>query len=175
MPNLLNFLMGEPWSPYLFCFALALLVAIFLKLRKGKRRFVSSFIPKSQLMTPTENAFFKILQEALGKDFEIFSKIRIGHIIRPIKGLSKSAWYKHNNKIARKHVDFILYCPDQKRIMAVLELDDSSHERDQAKIRDEFVNHAFKSAGIYMMRFTPGKHNTPESVKKTIQYNFDNF
>jgi very-short-patch-repair endonuclease len=60
------------------------------------------------------------------------------------------------NKIACKHVDFVL-CDKELNILLAIELDDSSHNRQDRKERDEIVNAAFRSAGLPLMR-EPAKH-----------------
>ena len=65
-------------------------------------------------------------------------------LIEPIKRSPKYKTYFY--KIQAKHVDFVL-C--DKKLMAryIIELDDSSHETENRKQRDAFLDQALSSAG----------------------------
>lgn len=54
-------------------------------------------------------------------------------------------------KIQSKHVDFVLYDQDL-RIKAILELDDNSHNQQDRKERDLFVDEVLQSVGYRVIR-----------------------
>ena len=49
-------------------------------------------------------------------------------------------------KIKSKHVDFVI-CDKNMYIKAIIELDDSSHDTQKGKDRDEFVDTILRSVG----------------------------
>ncbi|MBR3404955.1 MAG: DUF2726 domain-containing protein, partial [Firmicutes bacterium] len=55
------------------------------------------------------------------------------------------------NRIKAKHTDFILVEPETLEVLAVVELDDPSHEREDRIERDEFVDHVYEAAGIPLL------------------------
>lgn len=54
-------------------------------------------------------------------------------------------------KIQSKHVDFVL-CDQDLRIKAILELDDNSHNQQDRKERDLFVDEVLQSVGYRVIR-----------------------
>ncbi len=54
----------------------------------------------------------------------------------------------YTNKIDRKHVDFLLCHPKTMQPIVGIELDDSSHQRQDRKERDDFVDGVFKAARL---------------------------
>ncbi|MGI5917257.1 MAG: DUF2726 domain-containing protein [Anaerolineae bacterium] len=58
----------------------------------------------------------------------------------------------YNNRIDRKHVDFLLCDPQTMAPLLGIELDDSSHRRPDRRARDELVDRIFESAGLPLLR-----------------------
>ena len=56
------------------------------------------------------------------------------------------------NPISQKHIDFVVNCAESSRIVAAIELDDSSHERPERRERDAFVNRLFWQMGLGLIR-----------------------
>ena len=55
---------------------------------------------------------------------------------------------KYWNKINRKHVDFLICDRDTLKPIVAIELDDSTHARENRQLRDEFVNQIFTAAKL---------------------------
>lgn len=84
----------------------------------------------------------KAIADELG--YTVFAKVRLLDILEPQKGTKKYKTYFY--KIQAKHVDFVL-C-DQKLVAKyIIELDDSSHDTQPRKERDEFVDQVLESVG----------------------------
>lgn len=134
-----------------FWVGLAVVIAAIILLRmyagEGKRL---PYIPRERLVTNAELRFFKSLRKAVLDDWEIFAMVRIADILRVEKGVkNRRSWV---NKILAKHIDFVLCNPNSLEIVMGIELDDSSHQRADRIERDRFVDHAFESAGIPLLR-----------------------
>ena len=102
-----------------------------------------------KLFSPTEAAFFKALQEATAPQFIPLAKVRVADLLNA-RG-SGGAWRRAFNRIQSKHVDFVLCRPDLS-VECAIELDDSSHAAESRGDRDDFLNQAFKGAGIPLHR-----------------------
>ncbi|EGU47019.1 hypothetical protein VII00023_02049 [Vibrio ichthyoenteri ATCC 700023] len=117
---------------------------------------------RNTLVTKSELAFYRALTVSVKNRHLIFSKVRIADVLSPKKGeYDKSNWRRAFNQIACKHYDFVLCDPETLDIHMVIELDDSSHERNDRKKRDVFVDAATASAGVTFKRF---------KVQKTYDY-----
>src|SRR5699024_12254951 len=88
-------------------------------------------IYQKNLMTPTEEGFYKVLKEAL-PEYTVFVQVGLSRLIDVKKGNDYQQWF---NRVTRMSVDYVLV--DEKlRTVAAIELDDASHNTKQAKARD---------------------------------------
>lgn len=145
------------------CFSVLFIKFIF----KGQS---TSFKYQSQgkLFSPAEHTFFLVLKQAISDDFEIFAKVRIADILIPDQSMSRrnqaSAFYK----ISSKHFDYILCDKNTLDVVAVIELDDKSHNLDKVRARDVFVEKSCKTAGLKLLRFPCKSRYQVKSVHKKI-------
>lgn len=105
-----------------------------------------------RLFTPAERSFLGALEQATDHQWRVMGKVRLADVLHPQKGLSRSAYFQALNRIAQKHVDFVLCDPQTLRVVGVIELDDRSHERADRQRRDELVDGALAAAGVPLLR-----------------------
>lgn len=108
-----------------------------------------SYQPR-QLLTKHElQEYQKLKRYADLRGWKICPKVRLFDLIEPKRGSAKKQTLI--NKIQSKHVDFVLVDQNMK-LIGVLELDDSTHDRADRKQRDSFVRDALEGAGITMIQ-----------------------
>jgi hypothetical protein len=130
--------------------ALVSLAKILLPTRDGGTREYP-FVRCDALMSPAERSFYGVLVQAAAGRYAVFGKVRLGDIVKTMPGLSASSRASAFNRIACKHVDFVLCDPRSLAIMAVVELDDKSHSTDRGRRRDEYVDGVLSAAAIPLM------------------------
>ena len=109
-----------------------------------------SYRSRRFLLSATERDFFHAMQSALDGRWLLFSKVRLADVVT----CKASQWDKTpGRRIAQKHLDFVVCCPRSFRIVAVIELDDRSHDRPDRRERDSFLNRLFSKAGIPFFRY----------------------
>jgi hypothetical protein len=121
------------------------------------------------LLTAAERSFFGVLQQALASDYQIFAKVRLADIVRPVKNPSRSGWQSAFNRITGKHVDFVLCDSERLGIVAVVELDDRTHERLERGVRDSLVDSALANAGIPVLRVSARQAYSPAQIREQVQ------
>jgi len=130
-------------------FVLALIaVAVLLKAKQPNSDVGLAFEARTPLFSPAERSFYGVLEQALGSDYRVLGKVRLGDIVKPAKGLSNSKRTTANNKLHQKHVDFVICNSADLSLVGVVELDDQSHNREDRAKRDEFVDEALTGAKI---------------------------
>ena len=82
---------------------------------------------------------------------QIFTKIRLADLIVPKPKAENPFWMECFNKIKAKHIDFAL-ADDETCIVALIELDDTSHARADRVERDDFVNAVLENTGYTLLR-----------------------
>ena len=121
------------------------------------------------LLTPAERSFFGVLQQALGSDHQIFAKVRLADIVRPIHNPSRSGRQIAFNRITGKHVDFVLCDSSRLSVVGVVELDDRTHERFERGVRDSLVDSALADAGIPVLRVSARQSYSPTQIREQVE------
>lgn len=123
------------------------------------------FFPKPPMSRPEQILYFrlvKVLPEQI-----VLAQVQLSRILGVKKGHSFKYWY---NRINRMSADFVV-CNKDSRIVAVIELDDSSHEREDRKIADAKKDKALSSAGIPIIRWQAAAMPDEEVIKSVLALN----
>ena len=100
------------------------------------------------LLTTTEYNFYTVLKELCDKEnFLICPKVRLEDFIN----VTAQDRMKYRGHIKSRHVDFVI-CDSWLKIIAAIELDDASHNTQQAQIIDNFKNELFDAIEIPLFR-----------------------
>lgn len=114
-----------------------------------KRNNYAQAYQAKYLLTRNEWYEFKKLKKyAAELNIHICPKVRLLDLVEPRKG---EKYMSYLGKIQSKHVDFVL-CDQDLRIKAILELDDNSHNQQDRKERDLFVDEVLQSVGYRVIR-----------------------
>ncbi|QYE37197.1 DUF2726 domain-containing protein (plasmid) [Polymorphobacter sp. PAMC 29334] len=95
-------------------------------------------IERKRLLTPTEVRFWRLLVAAV-PDHAVFSQVAMGAMLKPVSGLSRSDWWSNYGRYSQKVVDFVVVDPQTGEVVAVVELDDRSHNVDKDAARDALM------------------------------------
>jgi len=118
------------------------------------------------LLTKSEHHFYKALKQAIPDNTHICMKVRMGDLLICSDREWKAGW---GPKISAKHVDFVLINAHTTEIICAIELDDSTHRTNRNRIdRDKFVNKAFETAGVNLIRINTQRHYDVVELKETI-------
>ncbi len=121
---------------------------------------------RDDFLSPAELSFYKVLQSALGDRATISPKVNLADnffVARP----NENQGYR--NKIDRKHVDFLICDPTSMKPLCGIELDDSSHARQDRQTRDEFVDRVFEVAGLSLVRIPASRGYSPQELLQLVE------
>jgi very-short-patch-repair endonuclease len=115
-------------------------------------------------MTEHEHGFYKILDEALGRDYYIIAQAHLSTFLTEnVKGQNWKAAFRHING---KSVDFLLCDKQTLEPLLTIELDDKTHEQSGRILRDAEVERILASAHIPLIRMqSHGEIHTPDFQK----------
>lgn len=102
------------------------------------------------LLTYRERVLYRALRRANDNTFLIMAKVRMGDFIY-LANEPKDRKF-HNNQILCKHVDFLLCDKGTLEPLLVVELDDSSHRKEDHVERDKFKDATFTAVGLPFLR-----------------------
>ena len=106
---------------------------------------------RDDFLSPAERSLYGVLCAAVGEWATVCPKVSLDDVFYAQSG-DHGANVGDRNRIARKHVDFLLCDPGSMRPVLGFELDDASHERAGRQTRDRFVDQVFAAAGLPLLR-----------------------
>lgn len=112
------------------------------------------------LGSKTERGFYLVLQEILPSDYVVHCQVSLMALVQPIN-------FKDNSRTWAKRMDYVITDRSTK-ILAVIELDDSSHRLKRRRERDLYVNAALEGHHKLLRFEASGKYD-PNYVAKTIE------
>lgn len=123
---------------------LALLKA---KAQGGAGEEVWPFYAKKPLSQPEQVLYFRLVQALPGHI--ILAQVQLSRLLGVKKGNNYQAW---SNRINRMSADFVV-CNKDSSIVAVIELDDATHQREDRQAADTKKDKALESAGVQIVRW----------------------
>lgn len=135
------------------------LVSYVKRLGTAKKSLVSYEYAPKLVLTKPEQILFHRLREAL-PTYIVLAQVAMHRVIKP-KGGGKAAF----NTISQKAIDFVI-CRPNFSVVCVVELDDSTHDKDRDMSRDTYMI----SAGIETIRWDvknmPGQPDIALALRK---------
>lgn len=131
----------------------------------------NSYQSTKTLCTKSEQNFLNQLLDKLPLDKVYVScKVRLADVALPKNKNNISLF----NKVARKHIDFVICERRTSRILACIELDDSSHNTFSARKRDKEKNRALTESGVPLFRVATARNYTNNIQNITDILSIDN-
>ena len=127
-----------------------------------------SYDAQPALVSRAELAAFNTLRDAIGTSAHICPKVRIADVLKVRRTGNARADLIAFNRIAQKHVDFVL-TDAAGVILCAIEVDDRSHDRADRRRRDGFVDAAFGGANVPLIRVKPGKLGKSEPLQAILK------
>lgn len=132
---------------------------------------VSKSLPyrvRDDFLSPAEFSFYKILSSLGGTRLIIQSKVRLADVFFVSRPNENVTFF---NRIAQKHLDFLICDSNTMKPLLGIELDDSSHKRNNRQERDDFVERVFQVAGLPLLRLpVQREYNTREIAAQIAPY-----
>jgi very-short-patch-repair endonuclease len=142
--------------------ALAVLKAIF---QGGSADEVWPFYAKTPLSRPEQVLYFRLVS-ALPEHI-ILAQVQLSRFLGVKKGNNYRAWF---NRINRMSADFVV-CNKDFSIVAVIELDDLTHQEKDRQAADAKKDKALSSAGIRIVRWQANAIPDKAAIQAAIMPN----
>lgn len=145
----------------------AVVAFVLWTLMRAPKKLGPPYERKGPLLTKTELHFYRALKLAVKDRWSVMAMVRIADLLKVRSQTPKSlAWF---NRIACKHIDFVLCDPETMEPKAGIELDDSSHQRADRIERDQFVDQAFAAAKFPLIRIVPESEYDVDAIREKIK------
>jgi very-short-patch-repair endonuclease len=127
--------------------AVAFLIYIKAKSQAGSGNEVWPFYAKKPLSQPEQVLYFRLI-EALPEHI-ILAQVQLSRLLGVKKGNNYQSWL---NRINRMSADFVV-CTKDASIVAVIELDDVSHQKKDRQAADAKKDKALGAAEVKIIRW----------------------
>ena len=153
--------------PYLILPALLLqvLLTTFRGLSNTPRKNPNRFIVRKPLLTGAETKCLGLLERAL-PECRIFVQVAMGALLKPRSGLRGGDALSVRGRFAQKIVDFVVVHKMSGDVLAIVELDDASHDAAKDARRDAML----EAGGYRVVRFTARPWPTAASIAAAIHH-----
>lgn len=130
----------------------------------NKQYDLDRYYLKNSIVTPVERWMYNVIEKELPNEYIITPKVGIKDFIGVKKGNNYMKCFGH---IAQKHIDFLVCKKEDLSPVLGIEIDDTSHEKQNRKNRDQENDEIYKTIGLKIVHI-PTK-TKEEDVRKIIQ------
>lgn len=128
---------------------LSVIVPFLKLLQKGTKSKAMPYRLRDDFLSPAEFSFYKVLLSLVDARLTIQSKVRLADVFFVARRKERGVFF---NRISQKHLDFLVCDSVTMKPIFGIELDDSSHKRNDRRGRDEFIENVCQSAGLPLLR-----------------------
>ena len=100
---------------------------------------------KESVMSPSEQKYFRKLEQQYGQNHYIFCQVALDRIINTT---DQKHFYTYWNKINKKSIDFVLVDKQTLQTVKLIELNDYTHNSVKRKQRDEYLKKVCEAAAL---------------------------
>ena len=135
------------------------------KLEDAKEAPTFPYRTRDDFLSPAELSFYRVLLTALNGQGVVCPKAGLSDIFFVMRPHENRAAF---NRIAQKHVDFLVCDTTNLKPLFGVELDDASHARADRRARDEFVEKVFAASSLPLLRVPVQRGYTIQELSAQI-------
>lgn len=128
----------------------------------GERSGSASGYKGEALLTENEKEFYQRLKRAL-PDHEIFPQVAMGAVLAPSVDRSSRRYHQIRGTFSQKIIDFVI-CDASLKVVAVVELDDRTHNAARDEKRDAMLN----CANYRVLRWRSKKKPSEDEIRARV-------
>lgn len=121
---------------------------------------------RDDFLSPAEISLYHVLCSITQDVAIVCPKVGLKDIFFTANAENRQA---HFNRIARKHVDFLLCQPGSMHPLVGVELDDRSHSAAHRQERDDFVDRVFADAQLPLVRVVARRSYNPAELRALVE------
>jgi len=125
------------------------------------------YVLERNLMSKAERSFFGVLEQVTDSSkYYIFPQVSLNNLVTVERG--SGSFQTFHNRVDRKSVDFVLFDRSAVSPVLAIELDDSSHDREDRQERDVFVDRVLAKAGLPLLHVKAKAAYDPKLLATSI-------
>jgi Protein of unknown function (DUF2726) len=137
--------------------------------RKAKGKLNADVYRKQErLFSAAELSFLAALDQAIAPDQRVLGKVRVADLVSVRSGLNPRIRQIVINRVAQKHVDFVVCSGPSLVPVCAIELNDSSHNYSSAKRRDEFLASVCSQVGLPLLVIKASRSYASAAIRQQL-------
>jgi hypothetical protein len=163
---------GEEKVSGLSAVIIAVIIAaiVFGAISEFKRKGVgtSFYERQNKLFSAAELSFLAVLDQAISPGQRVMGKVRVADLIAIRSGLNTKTRQIALNRVAQKHIDFVVCAGPSLTPVCAIELNDGSHNSSAARQRDEFLSSVCAQVGLPLIVVKAGRTYARDTIRQQI-------
>lgn len=135
--------------------------------QKGEKYDLSRYYLKNSIVTSVEKWMYNIIKDELTEEYIVAPKVGIKDFVGVKKG---NNYFKYFGHISQRHIDFLICKKDILSPALGIEIDDTSHEQQNRKNRDQENDQIYNAIGIKVLHIPTRikEEELRDRIKKAI-------
>ena len=146
-------------------FVVFIVLAALKNKQGGSGKLGFPYQPAKPLFSAAERSFLGVLDQAVGPEHRVFGKVRVADVAAVKSGLGNSARQGALNRIAAKHLDFLVCRSGDLSVVCAVELNDKSHASQRAQARDELLANVCRVINLPLLTVPAKAAYSPQDVR----------
>ncbi len=117
---------------------------------------------KKPLFQPDERDLLGLLQQAVGDEYQILSKVRLADVIEVTAIPRRAPWYRAHNRISAARFDFLLCHPETLEPVCAIEMEPATDA-------NAFLDELCQTVGLPLVRLRPESARAYDEVRRAIE------
>jgi hypothetical protein len=136
---------------------------------KWKNKLNADVYRKQELLfSAAELNFLSVLDQVIAPGQRVLGKVRVADLVSVRAGLNPKIRQIAVNRVAQKHVDFVVCSGPSLVPICAIELNDSSHNSSSAKRRDEFLASVCKQVELPLLVIKAARSYPKDAIRQQL-------
>lgn len=128
------------------------------------------FKKRTNLFTPVERSFLGLIEEAVGGQYRVMCRVRLGDILAVRESTNKKTAKAALSRASGKQLDFVLCAKEDMTPLVAIDLVHSNGKEGYKSQRDWFLSGALDAAHIPHLRIKVRSGYTARDIRECIEH-----
>ena len=136
------------------------------ELHGARERALATLVTSKSLLTPNEQEFFGRLKRALSDDgYQVVPQVAMGALLDVALPQNHPLYWEVRRSFSQKICDFVILKPRTAEVVAIVELDDRTHDAQKDAKRDALM----AQAGFTTVRWDSRAKPSVEAIREKVK------
>ena len=148
---------------------ISLLIIAIAAVKMNDQGFSFPFAKRNSLLTPAERGFLNLLEQAVGNEYRIISRVRLTDVVSVRNGISKRQSRAAMIKANGRYLDYVLCDKHDITPIAAIDLVNNVSREGYKSKKDWFISGVLDAAAIPHIRIKVKPGYRPQEIRECIR------